>query len=649
VSLRSRMGARSEAIPLALVAGFLVASLAIVAAVASAQGSPDEGTTESAESDRSALDGPAGAREVEAFFDGLIPEQLREEHLAGATVAVVKDGRTVFAKGYGYADRAKREPVVADRTLFYPGSAGKLFTWTAVMQLAEEGKLDLDADINSYLDFEIPDAYAKPITLADLMTHTAGFEEQYAAQLAADGDDVLPLRELLIRYMPERVYPPGETYAYSNYGTALAGYVVQRASGEPYERYVTEHILEPLSMELSAATQPLPEYLAPDLSKGYHYEGGAYDAKAFEWVSNAPSAPVHATATDMASFMLAHLGDGEYAGGRILESSTATEMHRRQYTPDPRLPGMAYGFINSQANGRRLLLHDGESARFSSVVALLPDEDTGLFVSYNTPYEPFETLSAFMDHFYPPRGEAPEPRANLGGQAESWTGTYVPARAAHTSPQKIVGWLDPLRVRADGDGLRVDSPFGEQRHVVTGPDFFEQVGGEWSLVFRNEGGEEWLFMGPFPLAYFKVPAYRTLGFQLPLIAACQLLFASALIAFPVAALMRWRRGGARMPRAARVARWLAAIAGALNLVLLAWFVLTLLGFAQTYVWPTQTVTTVARLWLLSVPLALGIALLATLAWKNRFWGVAGRVHYTLVALASVLFVVFLSNWNLIGL
>ena len=196
---------------LALVAGVLTAGLAIVTVEVSAQEEPNKGGPDSAETDRSPVNSPDDAREVETFFDELIPKQLREEHLVGATVAVVKNGRIVFTEGYGYADRERQVPVVADETLFYPGSAGKLFTWTAVMQLVEEGELDLDADVNTYLDFKIPETYREPITMADLMTHTAGFEEQFAAQLAEDEQDVLPLREFLIRYMPERVYPPGST------------------------------------------------------------------------------------------------------------------------------------------------------------------------------------------------------------------------------------------------------------------------------------------------------------------------------------------------------------------------------------------------------------------------------------------------------
>ena len=633
----------------ALVAAILVAGLVLVAAEAPAQ-EKGAGASSSAEIARSARTGPGDEQDVEAFFDKLIPKQLREEHVAGATVAVVKDGRLVFAKGYGYADLERRRPVLADETLFFPGSAGKLFTWTAVMQLVEEGKLDLGADINTYLDFEIPDTYSRPITMADLMTHTAGFEEQFAAQLAEGRQNILPLREFLLRYMPARVYPPGEYFAYSNYGTALAGYIVQRVSGEPYEQYVTDHILKPLEMEHSAATQPPPANLAAELSQGYHYRDGAYDAKDFEWVSNAPSAPVHATATDMAKFMMAHLHNGEYDGRRILKRSTAIEMHSRQFTQDPRLPGTAYGFLNSQMNGRHLLLHDGESARFSSLVALLPEEGTGLFVSYNTPYEPYETLSAFMDRFYPQEGMR-SPTKSLPGEAGRWTGTYVPARVAYGSPQKVVGWLDPIEIRAEGGFLVVDSPFGRQRYVATGPGYFEQTRGEWSLVFEKGTGEggTGLFMGPFPLAYFEAPYYQTLGFQLPVGLACLAVLLSTLVVFPVAFFVRRHREGRKPPRVARLAAALAGATAVLNAGLLVWFLLSLVGFGETYVWPTQTISAITRLWLLSVPLTLGLVVLATLAWWKRYWGLAGRVHYALVALAAVLFVWILGSWNLIGL
>jgi CubicO group peptidase (beta-lactamase class C family) len=365
-----------------LVAGVFLAGTTLLSVESPAQQAQRNDAPGSSWADGSLVHDPGNTREAEAFFDKLVPEQLREEHVAGAKVTVVEDGRLVFAKGYGHADQEKREPVVPEETLFFPGSAAKLFTWTAVMQLVDKGEIDLDADINTYIDFEIPDTYPEPITMSDLMTHTAGFEEQFTAQLAEDRQDVLPLREFLIRNLPERVYPPDEYFAYSNYGTALAGYVVERVSGEPYEVYVEEHILKPLRMKHSAATQPLPPGLAADLSKGYHFENGTYEPADFEWVSAAPAAPVHATAPDMARFMLAHLERGSYGGAHILQEETARDMHSRHFTQDPSLPGVSYGFVISRRNGHRLLLHDGESARFSTLVVLLPDERAGLFVMF---------------------------------------------------------------------------------------------------------------------------------------------------------------------------------------------------------------------------------------------------------------------------
>jgi len=112
------------------------------------------------------------AGDLDAFLDGLIPLQLRRDDIAGSVVVVVKDGKVFFAKGYGYADMETRAAVSPQETLFRPGSVGKLFTWTAVMQLVELGKRDLDHDVNDYLDFSVPHTFGKPLTVRNLMTHT---------------------------------------------------------------------------------------------------------------------------------------------------------------------------------------------------------------------------------------------------------------------------------------------------------------------------------------------------------------------------------------------------------------------------------------------------------------------------------------------
>ena len=275
--------------------------------------------------------------EVEAFFDGVMAEQLESYHIPGATVAVVADGELLFAKGYGYADLATHRSIVADRTLFRLASVSKLFTWTAVMQLVEKGKLDLDADVNEYLtDFKIPPAFGKPITLANLMTHTSGFEDTPTDVYANRAKDLKPLATYIKRDVPARIYPPGEVPAYSNYGAALAGYIVERVAGVPFERYVEENIFEPLGMERSTLREPLPGALEADVAVGYEFADGVFERQDFEWLQQYPAASLSATATDMARFMAAHLEDGRGGGGRALGGGAAPPRTPPPITPDPR-------------------------------------------------------------------------------------------------------------------------------------------------------------------------------------------------------------------------------------------------------------------------------------------------------------------------
>ncbi len=186
--------------------------------------------------------------DLEAFLDGIMPVQLRRGDIAGAVVSVVKDGKVLFAKGYGYADIEAKKPVSPGDTLFRPGSISKLFTWTAVMQLVEQGKLDLDRDVNAYLDFKIPSTYPQPITLRHIMTHTSGFAETVENLFVKDAAAMKPLQTYLEEHVPNRIFPPGSTPAYSNYATALAGHIVQRVSGQPFDEYIAANILQPLGM-----------------------------------------------------------------------------------------------------------------------------------------------------------------------------------------------------------------------------------------------------------------------------------------------------------------------------------------------------------------------------------------------------------------
>src|SRR6266852_1001492 len=320
--------------------------------------------------------------DLEPFFDGIIPLQLERSDVAGATVLVMKNGKDLLRKGYGFSDVAKKKPVDPETTMFRLASVAKLFTWISVMQLGEQGKLDIDADVNKYLDFQIAPAFGKPITLRNLMTHTGGFEEEIRDILLTNPKWVTPLRDFLIENQPRRVFPPGEVPAYSNYGVGLAGYVVQRVSGEPFEQYMAEHIFQPLGMKHSSFKQPLAEDLSEFPSDGYR-DNTQKPAVGFEIFNPAPAGGVSSTASDMGRFAQALLNGGELDGHRIVNPDTLRAMWTRQFGTTDALPAMCMGFYQTWRNGLQFIGHGGDLMAFHSLFLSELKEGLVIFVSYN--------------------------------------------------------------------------------------------------------------------------------------------------------------------------------------------------------------------------------------------------------------------------
>src|SRR6202789_36141 len=376
------------------------------------------------------------AADLDSWLGRFMPCAAIRREVSGAVVVVVKDNQILFAKGYGYADRAAHRSVDPETTLFRVASISKLFTWTAVMQQVELHKLNLDADINTYLDFRIPDTWPVPITLRNLMTHTAGFEEVSKNTYAANAGSMPALGTLLKAWVPERLYPPGKIVAYSNYGAALAGYIVERVSHERFEDYVAKHILAPLGMRHATFVQPVPLSLAQDLSDGYL--SGSFVPSPFEFVELRPAGGLSASGLDMARFMMAHLGNGEFRGRRILDSETAILMHAETFQPDPAMPGMALGFWHLDRNGHVVVAHTGDTVVFHSGLYLILDAHTGLFVSGNTggdgEYLPRDIFQAFMDRYFPapPAPQLPTLKSALA-DGEVVSGTYESSRRADSN------------------------------------------------------------------------------------------------------------------------------------------------------------------------------------------------------------------------
>ncbi len=395
------------------------------------------------------------AADLEAYLDGLVPDQLARDNIAGAAISVVKDGKVLLAKGYGFADAEKRTPVSPGATLFRPGSISKLFTWTSVMQLVEQNKLHLDKDVNGYLDFKIPPAFGQPITLKNIMTHTAGFEETAKDLFVADAQHMYPLDLYLKNHVPERIFPPGVVPAYSNYATAMAGYIVQRVSGEPFERYVAEHILKPLDMQRTTFVQPLPENLKPLMSSGYVQ--ASQKPKPFEFVEAYPAGSVATTAQDMANFMIAHLQDGRFGDVQILRPETARLMHARLFGSDDRLNAMAHGFYEETRNGHRIIGHGGDTVLFHSDLHLIPDLGVGFFVSYNSAgkggvSDRAMLFHGFLDRYYPYTPPPGQKVAGTKAHAAEVAGMYKTSRRFESSFMRVTTPLGEVKVDAGSDG-----------------------------------------------------------------------------------------------------------------------------------------------------------------------------------------------------
>jgi CubicO group peptidase (beta-lactamase class C family) len=624
----------------------LVIGVVLVAATAQAEQAPT---------------GPSDPREVEAFFDQYLATQMAANHIAGAAVAVVKDDQVLLVKGYGYADVARRVPVDGEKTVFVLGSLSKVFTWTAVMQLVEQGKLDLDADVNSYLDFQIPATYRQAITLNHLMAHNSGFEDNKYRQMATSAAEMIPLGAWLKTHIPARVRPPGELSAYGNYGPALAGYVVERVSGMAFDDYVDTHIIAPLGMAHTSSRQPVPAALRGDLSRCYRFVKGEFQPQATVDVAinAAPAGSFRASASDMARFMIAHLNGGRCGQGGIFTPATAQLMHRQSFSHDRRLNGMAHGFWELDASGEQIVGHAGSHFIFNSLLLLFPERGLGVFIATNSEggnafiggnFPVFH--ERFVKHYFAKDVPALTPPASFSGRAGRFAGSYhLTYNRSDTTPEKLFA-LMALDVAADEDGLTVTLPTGTKRFVETEPLVFRQVDSDALLVFRDDGDGRitHAFFGPIPLtALIKNRWFEAPAFNIVLLVGCILAFVSFLVAAAIGFFARRRRGhGTPSTKMERVATMSAGLVSGLSLLLVFAVFGSVFDVVGLYTGKLPLWTFVPATSVVVALIAVGMIVCAVLAWRQRSWSLAGRLHYSVVTLAAAAFVWFLSFWNLLA-
>lgn len=608
--------------------------------------------------------GPSDPAEVTAFLDTVMPANLARYNVPGATIAVVKDGQLVVAKGYGYSNISGRIPVNATTTSFRIGSVTKLFTWTAIMQLADEGKIDLDADVNTYLkDMKIPDTYpGRPVTVRNLMTHTAGFEDGGLRTVGTDPKNLTPFRQYCKENIPARVFPPGKVTSYSNYGTTLAAVIVEDVSGMPYEEYLTTRILAPLEMDRTSIREDLPPDLAARLSRGYAYAANENSVAEDDIIVIGPAGTISAPSPDMAKFMIAHLNNGTYRDATILSERATGLMHARAFTNDPRVSGVCLGFYEQHYNGLRTIGHDGDTTLFHSRLILIPEKQAGYFVSYNSAGGGLardEFHEAFMNHYYPaPQSPVPKPDPVNVPQLQKYAGTYEMNRHNYARFEKVLNPLVQIGVTVSGDGTLLTTTGSDL--VETDPGVFVRADGtrpaNGGLVFHTttDGTIDYLMSANVPiLAFDRIPWYATQGSLDTLRLAAGALLATVLL-WPL--LFFFRRmhkiPQPAMAGPARFARWTAGGAALLLLGFVFYLVPTLTGNQElvlSYITGQAvplSLTLATTVPVIAAILTLITAALAVLAWKECYWTVAHRVHFTIITLALVAMLWWVNFWNL---
>ncbi|WP_285063790.1 serine hydrolase domain-containing protein [Frigoribacterium sp. ME-P-080] len=452
--------------------------------------------------------------DVDTWLDGAVGSALQTTGIPGATVSVVADGKVLTARGYGMADtgtgETPAEAVDPERTLFRVGSVSKVVSATAIMQLVEKGDLDLDADVQQYLDFDL-DTPKGAVTLRHLLTHTAGFEEVIAGLIGTPGSEKT-LREAVSEAPPAQVFTPGTTPAYSNYGATLAGYVAERVSGVPFADLLQQDVFDRAGMTSSSFAQPLPADLDARLAHGYPDD--SKPAVATEVVNAAPAGAMSATATDMARFMLAQLGDlpDDQA---LLQPDTLAEMHRPALGADDLgtlVAGqrMDLAFFDDSTPGLAAFGHDGDTQVFHSAMRMFPEHDTGIFLSMNgsgrsaTASLDLRTtvLQGFADRYLrdaatvgtadtDSRGGAGtvDGDASDGPVAADLAGTYLSSRSPVTNPGALLALSGQTTIvpRSDGTVAVTPKPLGVTTGVYekVGTDLWREVGGDALLATRT--------------------------------------------------------------------------------------------------------------------------------------------------------------------
>jgi CubicO group peptidase (beta-lactamase class C family) len=595
-----------------------------------------------------------GARAQEALaarLDGLAAGFMTTEQVPGAIAAVVA-GDEVILRGWGHADLEAGVPAGPEDVRFEIGSITKLFTWIAVMMLVEEGLLDLQADVSGYLrDVAVPGD--EPLTLAHLMSHRPGFEESYA--LFDPAVAALPRPEALAASAPAQVFPRGGVTAYSNWGVALAGKIVEDVAGIPYEEFLHDRILGPLGMAATTYSEATRRPEQPPLARSYRVQGGvAHSAFRVEIGSFGPAGGIASTAADMSRFLRFLMGDGALEGVRLLAPQTMARMRTRLFDDRPQAADVAHGLVARPMFGTTLYGHGGGINEFLSNLVFIPEIGAGVFVAQNggtgasLPFLAPDMILGALAAEAGLRAPAPAAVPDAARRASEAQGRYLNNRRSFSGPLQILAALSPLTVAALPDGaLLVPTPTMQAvtRYESIAPDLWQNaVGDRLWLVRDAEGRVLRLTDGTGAHTHERV---QGLGDPVWLVLALGI---AAILSLTTLLGLLWRHGLRGVTRPGTLAAAV-AVAGAtaywimILAAIAAGLAAARLGSEFLFDQPQPTVVAFLAMGDVVAVLALAVALSLFVVWRAPGWSLGRRLHQSAFALALVALAGLLMRWG----
>lgn len=599
----------------------------------------------------------ANAPGVEAYLDGIITSLMDQHHLTAASLALVQNGEVFIQKGYGHQNLDTKSAIDPITGLFRIGSVTKLFTWIAVLQQIEKGTLELDRDVNDYLEtFKVPATYDQPITLRSLMSHTPGFEDVLPGLFLSEDNEKPGTVEYLKKRLPARIRPPLQTASYSNQGTALAQYLIEITSGMAFEDYAEQYIFNPLGMQYTTLRQPLPAHMRADYTTAYAYREGKFIEKGFEIVPVTGMGGATTTAGDMAIFMKALLNNTCGNGHCLLDSSSFALMQTPVLRHAPGINAALHGFMDLSRRGVSAFGHGGNTFLYHTNLMIIPDHNLGMFVTFSGEaggMAPTRTAEAFLDRFFPDTMALKETIVLDEDYLNKFTGTYKMNRHSHNDIFKLLALFMTTSVTLENGKLKITNEMQDPIYCLPIDSLtFRDENSNDLVAFKRDGENiSHLFVGNYAIFAFE----RVTGFykSIPnLLIFLMTMFSMVfiLVIWPLIYLIRRQYKPLQdTKRSLPLKSKLLALAPACFYLLFFLLIMPAMAAGQELVMNIPASMKIAMFFpLAAIPFILLMLWQLLSLWKNPGIKVRSRLFYTFACVSFALFTWQLYFWNLLG-